>query len=108
MAKKSKNPFQEYIDKLPAPLKNRYFLLLVAFFAWMIFIDKHNFLVQWRLQSTLNQLEVDKTYYEDKIKEAIQTRYDLQINKEKFARERYFMKRGNEDVFIIDKNQLAE
>ena len=102
MAKKIKNPFQEYLDKLPAPLKNRYFLWLVVFFAWMIFIDKHNILVQWRLQSTLNKLEMDKAYYEEKIQEAIQTRYDLQINKEKFAREKYFMKRNNEDVFIID------
>ena len=108
MANKVKNPFKDYIDKLPAPLRNRYFLILVAFFLWMIFIDRHNVLVQWRLQSTLNQLQVDKAYYQEKINEAMQTRYDLQRNREKFAREKYYMKRNNEDVFIIDKDAGQE
>lgn len=104
MAKsKNKNPFQEYLDKLPAPLKNKYFVGLVIFFAWMVFIDKHNILVQWQLQRTLKKLEQDKVYYDEKIQEAIRMRNDLQVNQEKFAREQYFMKRSNEDVFIIDK-----
>ncbi len=105
---KPKNPFQEYIDKLPAPLKNRYFISLGLFFAWMIFFDKHNVIDQWRLLNTLEKLKEDKAYYEEKLEEAKQTRYDLEINKEKFARERYFMKRADEDVFIIDKNKEEE
>ncbi len=104
---KPKNPFQDIVNTLPAPLKNRYFVVLVLFFAWMIFVDKHNVLVQWRLQKTLNTLEEDIAFYKEKVKEAEQMRYDLEINKEKLARERYYMKRNNEDVFIIikDKNK---
>ena len=107
---KPKNPFQDIINNLPAPLKNRYFLVLGLFFFWMIFFDKHNVLVQWRLQKTLNTLEDDKAYYNEKVKEAEQMRYDLKVNREKFAREKYFMKRNNEDVFIIikDKNKKEE
>ena len=102
---KSKNPFQEYIDRLPAPLKNKYFISLVLFFAWMVFFDRHNIIVQWRLQNTLEKLKEDRAYYEEKLEEAKQTRYDLEINREKFARERYYMKRSDEDVYIIDKNK---
>ena len=102
---KPKNPFQDYIDRLPAPLKNKYFVSLVLFFAWMVFFDRHNIIVQWRLQNTLEKLKEDRAYYEEKLEEAKQTRYDLEINREKFARERYFMKRSDEDVYIIDKNK---
>lgn len=99
---KPKNPIQEVIDKLPPPLKNRYFIVLVLFFAIMVFFDKHNIIVQWQLQQTLNRLEADKAYYEEKLEEAKQMRYDLEVNIEKFAREKYYMKRNDEDVFIIE------
>jgi len=71
----------------------------------MVFFDRHNIIVQWRLQNTLEKLKDDRAYYEEKLEEAKQTRYDLEINREKFARERYFMKRADEDVYIIDKNK---
>ena len=100
---KPKNPFTDLMNSLPAPLKNRYFIVLGLFFFWMIFFDKHNILVQWRLQKTLNTIEDDMTYYEEKVKEAEQMQTDLKVNPEKFAREKYFMKRRNEDVFIIIK-----
>ena len=104
MAKsKAKNPLQDVLEALPAPLKNKYFVVLVLFFAWMIFFDKHNVLVQWELQQTLDGLEEDKAFYEQKLEDAKQMRYDLEINLEKFARERYYMKRNDEDVFIIEK-----
>lgn len=104
---KPKNPFQEVLNNLPAPLKNRYFLILGLFFFWMIFFDKHNVLVQWRLQKTLNSLENDMTFYSEQVKEAERMQKDLKVNQEKFAREKYYMKRNNEDVFIIikDKNK---
>lgn len=98
-----KNPFQPYIDKVPTPMRNIYFLSLVLFFAYMIFVDKHDFLTQYRLQQTLNKLEEDKLYYQEKIKEVKKDRRDIQNNKEKFAREHYFLNKKGEDVFIIEK-----
>jgi cell division protein DivIC len=99
------NPLQPFLDKVPGPLKNRYFLVLTAFLAWMIFFDKHDLLTEWRLQQTVNKLEADKLYYIEQIQEAKQQRLEQEINKEKFARERYFMKKQGEDVFIIVEDE---
>jgi cell division protein FtsB len=88
---------------VPAPLRNRYFLAIAIFFAWMIFLDKHDILTQWRLQRTVDKLQEDKAFYSQEIEQAEQERLELDINDEKFARERYYMKKSDEDVFIIEK-----
>jgi hypothetical protein len=98
-----KNPLQPLLDQIPAPVQNRYFLVLVFFFAWMVFVDKHDIWTQWKLTSTLQHLKNDKEYYENKIVEVKQDKLDIEKNKEKFAREKYFMKKDDEDVFIILK-----
>lgn len=95
------NSFQAIKEQIPAPLRNKYFLVLVLFFAWMIFLDRHDLITQWRLQNTVDKLEEDKAFYSEKIEEAEQERLDLDINDEKFAREQYYMKKSDEDVFII-------
>lgn len=88
-------------NKLPAPLRNRYFLTAVAFVAFMVFFDRHDVLTQIQLQSTVNKLEDDKVFYEEQIDQEEEKRLDMQINQERFAREQYYMQRNNEDVFII-------
>lgn len=95
------NSFQAIKEQIPAPLRNKYFLVLALFFAWMIFLDRHDLVTQWRLQNTVNKLEEDRAFYTEKIEEAEQERLDLDINDEKFAREQYYMKKSDEDVFII-------
>lgn len=100
-----KNPFQSWLDSVPAPMRNIYFLSLALFFAYMIFVDKHDFLTQYRLQQTLNKLEGDKTYYEEKIKEVKKDQRDIDNNKEKFAREHYYLNKAGEDVFIIEMKE---
>lgn len=100
------NPFKPFTKKIPEPFKNKYFLTLTVFVALMVFIDKHDILTQWQLQQTLNKLEEDKLYYKNKIKKAHQDRVDIHNNIEKFAREKYFLQKSNEDVFImVDPNQ---
>lgn len=52
----------------------------------------------------MNSLENEKTYYQEKIKEVEQDRNELFGDKEsieKFAREKYLMKKENEDIFIV-------
>ena len=95
------NPIDQLIDLVPVQLRNRYFLVLVLFFAWMIFFDKHDVLTQWNLQKTVNQLEEEKDFYNQQIEVAEKQRLQLELNKEKIAREKYYMKRPGEDVFII-------
>ncbi len=95
------NPFHVFMSKLPKPLRNKYVLALLIFAILMIFLDRHDLLTQFRLGKSLNRLEHDKTYYEEKIKEAKQDQQNVQNNKEKFAREKYNMHKKDEDVYVI-------
>ena len=99
------NPFKPLIKQLPAPIRNRYFLVLVLFFGWLIFFDKHNIWTQFKLQQSLNKLKSYEEFYTEKIEEVKQEAIDLERNQEKFAREKYFMKKKNEDVFVIVRDE---
>lgn len=102
----AKNPFDQLLEFIPKPIRNHYFLTLVLFFGWMIFFDKHDILTQWQLKNTVDQLKEEKTFYTEQIGKAEEERLELEINKEKIAREKYYMKRPGEDVFIIvDENK---
>jgi cell division protein FtsB len=86
--------------------KNFYFLSTAFFLFWMIFIDSNNVVNQFRLSSKLNQLEDQKEFYIER-KEKIQAeREELMSNPElleKFAREKYLMKKKTEDLYVIVK-----
>ncbi len=99
------NPWQSLWQRLPAPLQNRYYLTLVVFFFIMIFLDRHSLWTQFRLHRAQQRLENDKNFYEQKIKEAEEEAEDFELTKEKFAREHYYMKRRNEDVYIIKEDK---
>lgn len=99
------NPFQTVWQWLPAPLQNRYYLTLVVFFFIMIFLDRHGIWTQWKLHRAEQRLESDKSFYEQKIKDAREEAEDFELTKEKFAREHYYMKRPNEDVYIIQEEK---
>ncbi len=97
-------PFlQKWLGNIPPTFKNKYFLALALFAIWMLFLDKHDVVTQVRLQRTVSKLEQDRLFYQDKIEEEEQRRLDLEINSEKYARERYYMKKRNEDVYILVK-----
>ncbi len=90
--------------RLPKILTNFYFLTFVFFLVWMLFIDSNDLYSQWKLRQKLSTLEEEKTYYEKKIEEVEKDREALLNNDdllEKFAREKYFMKKESEDVFIV-------
>lgn len=89
------------LSSVPAYLKNRYFIALVLFFGWMILFDRGNVLTQFRLANAVQELEQERTMFEEKIEEAKLEKQQLTANKERFGREKYFMQRANEDVFIV-------
>lgn len=99
----ARNVLPPVLQRVIKPFRNRFFLILVLFTFWMVFFDKHDILTQIRLQRTVNQLESEKVEYREKIRQAQQDRKDLDENKEKFAREQYYMKKNDEDVFVIEK-----
>ena len=79
----------------------------MVFFVWIFFFDRNNLISQIDLAKKLHQLKNDKKYYLQQIKEdSIETIELLTnpVNLEKFARERYQMKRDSEDIFLIVHN----
>lgn len=95
--------------KLPKYTKNFYFLFAFFFLIWMLFIDANDIITQIKLKRQLETLEDEKAYYLQKIKEVKKDREELLSNDallEKFAREKYFMKKETEDLFVIvEKDQ---
>jgi len=90
--------------KLPSYLKNFYFLVGVFFIIWMLFIDSNDVLSQLTLRSKLSTLDQEKEYYLTKIEEVKNDRQELLSNQElleKFAREKYLMKKKTEDIYIV-------
>lgn len=90
--------------KLPKAFKNFYVVALAVFFIWMLALDSNNLIARYQLSSKLGSLEDEKEYYEEKIKEVEKDRDELFGDREsieKFAREKYLMKKENEDIYVI-------
>jgi len=94
------------LKRLPPVLRNFYSVSILAFLAWMTFLDSNDLINRFRMTSKLRSLEHQKEYYIEKIKEVEKDRAELMGTTElleKFAREKYLMKRDNEDIFIIEE-----
>ncbi len=92
------------IRKLPKFFHNFYFVSIAAFFVWMLLLDSNNLVARYKLGSKLNALEDEKAYYQEKIKEVNRDRSELfgdNESIEKFAREKYLMKKESEDIYVI-------
>lgn len=92
--------------KLPVIFKNFYFIAAAIFLLWMLVLDSNNFVARYQLSTKLSALEDEKEYYEEKIKEVQQDRDELFGDREsieKFAREKYLMKKESEDIFIVQE-----
>ncbi|HTL10808.1 MAG TPA: septum formation initiator family protein [Chitinophagaceae bacterium] len=93
------------LDHLPAWLKNKYFITIAAFAVWMLFFDDRDlFVTMVKQRRELAALQTSKSYYEQQITNTRKELDQLKINAltiEKYAREKYLMKRDNEDLFIV-------
>ena len=90
--------------KLTKLFRNFYFLTIVGFLSWMVVLDSNNFIARYKLSSKLNSLENEKEYYEEKINEVQKDHNELfgdRASLEKFAREKYLMKKESEDIYIV-------
>ena len=78
--------------------------VIILFVVWVVFFDQYSWLLQWKIKQSINALSAEKQYYIDKIHSDSTMNSELQTNDnnlEKFAREQYFMKAADEDVFEI-------
>lgn len=83
---------------------NKYTVSLAAFVVWIMFFDDNNWRQHQKNLKELAQLQEQVNFYKHKIEDDKRRLYELQTNDEnleKFAREQFFMKRANEDVYVI-------
>jgi len=95
-----KNTMKKYLKYT----KNFYFLFTLFFIVWMVFIDSNDILTQFKLRSKIKELEKQKEFYQDRKEKILADREELMSNYElleKFARERYLMKKESEDLYVV-------
>jgi cell division protein DivIC len=83
---------------------NKYVIVLLFFVIWLLFLDNYSYLDHRILNNEINELEDNKTYYKEEI-----AKDNDQIKKlknpaqiEKYAREKYYMKKDSEDIYIVE------
>lgn len=84
-------------------VSNKYVLLSLIFAGWMFFLDGNSYFIHRELNQEINELQTNKEYYQKEIardKQTISTLNDS-VQLEGFARQQYYMKRPNEDIYII-------
>ena len=83
---------------------NKYVLIFLFFVTWMLFLDNYSYIEHRVLNKQIEELEVNRDYYKQEIKSDQKKIKELQNpdNIEKYAREKYFMKKDSEDIYIVE------
>ena len=92
-------------------VKNKFFLVTIAFLVWMIFFDKNDLFSQYQYHQQVSKLRQERDFYKKETDEVSTELSELTTDKaalEKFAREKYLMKKENEDVYVVVKEQAAK
>ena len=102
--------YMKYINRIPSWLKNKYLLTTLFFVVWMFFFDPKDLVSDFERRGKLNELEQSEQHLKQLITDS-NTELDLLKNNaqsiEKYAREKYLMKKENEDLFIIKPDRKS-
>lgn len=94
------------MERTVSLMKNKFLIAGVAFLVWMCFFDRYDFATQYGYQKERNKLEYEKGYYTSEIENLERSIKDAQYNPseiQRIAREKYKMKRDNEDIYVISE-----
>jgi cell division protein FtsB len=92
-------------------IQNKYIIASVSFVVWILFFDRNDVFTQWERKTELNKLEASKAYYQGEITSIKKELADLDSDPEileKIAREKFYLKKANEDVFIVQDSNLIK
>jgi cell division protein FtsB len=95
---------KQILDKILPIFKNKYVLSLLVFLVWLTFFDQNNLIDRVKQLNRNEKLKKEKAFYIEKIKEDSTKLHQLKTNEEnleEFAREQYYMKKKDEDIYII-------
>jgi cell division protein FtsB len=97
------------LTHIPAWIKNKFFIAAALFAAIMFFLDKNDLFTRIDRDRQLRELLQSKQYYTNQIATEQAELDAMKTNPailEKYAREKYLMKRDNEDLFVIPENSV--
>jgi|TARA_B110000908_G_scaffold18917_1_gene21269 cell division protein FtsB len=96
-------------NKIIRFLINKYIIILAAFIVWMFFFDA-NVQLNKEFKKEIKELNNTINFYKKEINEDKKIITELQdsLQLEKFAREKYLMKKENEDIYIIQFDTLKK
>lgn len=97
---KANNKHKRYLK----PFKNIFFLIFIVFAVWMLFFDSNSWFIHNELNNDIETLEEEKEYYKNEIEKDRKEIKKLSNDKglEKYGREKYHMKKKNEDIYLIE------
>lgn len=90
--------------KAPALPKNKYFIAILVFGIWMLFFDRNSMVHRYKQQRTLMKHQQEKEFYLSEIEKDSIALHELSSDTQnliRFAREKYLMKKDEEDIFLI-------
>ena len=100
-----------WLDKVIRILRNKYVFTFIGFLVWITFFDRNDLFARYKYYKELCKLEEEREYYLSEIDKNRKDMYELMsdpANLEKFAREKYLMKKENEDIFIIIRQKVSQ
>ena len=92
------------MNKLLQVAKNKYFIVTAFFLIWIGFFDQNDWVSRKSIDKEIKKLEDDKAFFTTEVIELQKEEKRLKENeeeREKYARENFYMKKEGEDVFVI-------
>jgi cell division protein DivIC len=91
-------------------LTNIFVVILIPFIIWMLFFDENSYFIHRKFDKEIKDLESTISFYEGKISKDKETIKKLEdsLELERFAREKYLMKKENEDIYIIEFDTIKK
>lgn len=89
-------------------ITNKYFIVLSFFIVWMVFFDENSLLNHNEFDDEIEKLNSEKNYYKSEIYKdsALIKKLEDKKELEKFAREKYHMKKENEEIYLIEYDTI--
>lgn len=95
---------KKLLQYVPGPLRNRYGAVVLGLLLWVALFDRNDLWTTWKNHRQLSRMEEQQEWYAKEIERTREQLHELNSDQElleKFARERYLMKRDNEDIFVL-------
>ncbi len=89
-------------------VKSKYTITLIFFVVYILIFSQNNLIERFAYLRQLKHLEGQKEYYKDQIIENTQKLHQLKTNNrnlEKFSSEEYLMKKADEDLYVMVKQE---